>query len=208
MRLPSLALTCFVVVVALGAAAPAAAQFRNNGVQLPNVGYMGLGSTFDPAYDAITGDPSPWNTSDHATIGAGIFTALGYDLWFDNQAAIGMGLEIEVGNGRTDRAPVFSLSISSGLRYNFMNERIRPFVSTHVHYLQLINPGGATLPQNFFLEGQPFWVGLRGGGGIEWIFGDEMSVQIEAGLLGLFAPSSDGYFLPASTVRLAYQVYF
>ena len=187
-------------------AAPAHAQFyRNNGISFQG-GWLGLGSTFDGALNAITGQPKSWNVVDQPTLGIGYFSAIGYSMWFDNQVALGGSVErITVG---TQQKPVFSLSVSSGLRYNFMDERVRPFLSAHVLYLQLINVANADLPQNLLLGGQPFWVGLQGGGGLEWIFGDEQGVQIEAAMVGLIGFNKTGFLLPAATARLSYNVYF
>jgi hypothetical protein len=48
--------------------------------------------------------------------------------------------------------------------------------------------------------------------GYEYIFGDEMSVQLELGLVGFLVPDGQrgigSLFLPASTARLSYNIYF
>jgi hypothetical protein len=220
MRLLSLAV--FVVVGALSF--PAQAQFRNQGIQAPNVGWLGLG-TWDrvlhggkPAeqnLDVLGGKPDPgWNMWDQPTLGAGYFFAVGYDLWVDNQVAIGAMTTIL---DQSDQAtPVITLAVSSGLRYNFLAERVRPFVSMHVQYLQLLAFPGADLvapiPGNEFLGNTPFFVGLRPGGGIEWIFGEEQSIQAELGVIGFLVPDKNrgagGLFLPGSVARLSYNIYF
>ncbi|HEY1101646.1 MAG TPA: hypothetical protein VGF99_22090, partial [Myxococcota bacterium] len=119
-------------VVALAGAAPAEAQyFRNNGIGV-QVGWKGLGSTID----GLTG-LKLWNVSDQVTIGAGYFTAVGYNLWFDIlQAEIGIGAERQVRN--REPGPMFSFSGTTGLRYFFLEERFRPYVGGHIQYLQLI----------------------------------------------------------------------
>jgi hypothetical protein len=204
-----------------GAGGAQAQMFRNQGVQF-NLGYLGLGTLWDQAL----GGPA-WNMDDQVTLGAGHTLALGYNLWFDNTVAIGGG-KIRVSELTDQIEPVFSLSISTGLRYVFLEERLRPFISGNIHYLQIIavtpNP---PVPVNAFLGAAPFWVGARGGGGVEYIFGDEMSVMAELSLVGFFglnqAPcfgtirkdnSCDGeqagqsFVVPASVSRLSYLVYF
>lgn len=214
----------FVSSVALSAA-PARAQFRNQGIQAPNVGWLGLGSTWDTimhggsAAEQNLNVPGAkpefgWNLIDQPTIGAGYFFAIGYDLWVDNQVAIGaMTTVIDDQDART---PVITLAASSGIRYNFLSERVRPFIGAHIQYLQLLAfpAAGATapIPGNSFLGNTPFFIGLRPSGGVEWIFGDEMSVMAELGIIGFLVPDADrgagGLFLPSSLARLSYNIYF
>ena len=210
---PAMRSSRFILLVVLGlaCAAPAQAQyFRNHGIQAPNIGWMGLGST----WDTVTGQRM-WNIHDQVTIGSGFFTALGYQFWFDNQASLGASSVI-ISNETFE--PIFSLNISSGLRYNFLEERLRPFVSAHIHYLQIISvTPNPPIPVNAFLGNSPFWVGLRAGGGVEWFFADEMAVQVELAMLGLAGANSgppasvDGrgtLVLPATVGRLSYNIYF
>jgi hypothetical protein len=205
-------------------ALPARAQFRNQGIQAPNIGWLGL-STWDTLMhggraarqnlDVPNGVPEfGWNLIDQPTVGAGYFFAVGYDLWIDNQVAIGAFTTVT--DQQSSRTPVLSLAASSGIRYNLLSERIRPFLSAHIQYLQLIAlpAAGATapIPGNNFLGNTPFFVGLRPGGGVEWIFGNEMSLQAELGVIGFIVPDPNrglgGLFLPASLARLSYNIYF
>src|SRR5688572_29509190 len=113
-------------------AEPAAAQFRNNGVQ-PTVGYLGLGSIWDRAINggriaeqnADQGSDAAvdegWNMTDQPTVGVAYFRAIGYQLWWDNSFVVGVGTTIlDVDDEPT---PLITTSLSTGLRYNFLEER-------------------------------------------------------------------------------------
>lgn len=193
----------------LAAASPAQAQFfRNNGISVL-AGWKGLGSTFD----GLTGSKI-WNMSDQGTIGLGYYTALGYQLWFDIlQAEIGMGAERLV-TGRQP-GPIFSFSATSGVRYIFLEERVRPFVSAHLQYLQIIpvieNP---EIPTNALTGNAPFWVGARLGGGCEFFIMDEVSLLAHVGMTaftGLNSPPPGGvttFVLPQANAGLNANIYF
>jgi hypothetical protein len=198
-----------VFLAALSSASPAQAQFfRNNGISVLT-GWKGLGSTFD----GLTGSKI-WNMSDQGTIGLGYYTALGYQLWFDIlQAEIGMGAE-RIVTGRQP-GPIFSFSATSGVRYIFLEERIRPFVSAHLQYLQIIpvvaNP---EIPTNALTGNAPFWVGARVGGGCEFFIMDEVSLLGHvgiAGFTGLNSPPPGGvttFVLPQANAGLTANIYF
>jgi hypothetical protein len=174
------------------------------------VGWKGLGTT----WDTIVGQ-TLWNVSDQVTVGAGYYTAIGYQLWFDVvQAEIGMGAE---GIVARDRLPMFSFSGTSGIRYFFLEERVRPYVGAHIQYLQLIPvAAGSNVPNNAFTGNAPFWVGLRVGGGVEWYFQDEMSLVAGlhlAGFTGLNTPppvggSAQTFVLPQASGGLNLNIYF
>ena len=204
-----LVLAC-VVVSSWLLAAPAEAQFfRNNGIGV-QFGWKGLGSTFD----GLTGQKI-WNTTDQATVGMGYYQALGYQLWFDIlQAEIGMGAERIAPEGR-DIAPIFSFSATTGVRYIFLEERFRPFIGAHVQYLQIL-PVAADpdIPINALTGNAPFWVGLRLGGGVEYFFGDDISLIAGlhlAGFAGLNEPPKNGlqsFILPQASGGLNLNIYF
>jgi len=205
-----------VVLAALCASSRAEAQyFRNQGLQLPNAGWLGL-STWDHllngGHAATDIDDDGWNIWDQPTLGAGYFFAIGYNLWLDSQAAIGASTTTVSSSAAAE--PVLTLAISSGLRYNFMEERHRPYVAAHIQYLQLIalTNGTAEIPGNEFLGNTPFFIGFRPGVGYEYIFGDEMSVQAELGIIGFVVPDGQrgigSLFLPASVARVSYNIYF
>lgn len=211
------------------------AQFRNNGVIMPSVGYHGLGEQdiatqlIGQALEPVNQDVADtikefeWNSSPHLTIGAGYIRALGYNLWLVNEFAIGGGFAIK----STDQFywPVFSIHASTGLRYNILDEEYRPYVCGYVHYIQLFSHPNAQIRQNeFFGLLDPgilgsFWVGARAGGGFEWffmsslrkwgidvpIFYDEMSLQAEGSLAGFVNLAAP---LVSGVARFSYLVYF
>ncbi len=208
MSLRRLTLVVVLFVAALGASDAQAQFFRNNGISIVG-GWKGLGTTFDGTTGQIL-----WNVEDQVTIGAGYFTAIGYDLWFDILSAeIGIGGERLV-DGR-EPGPMFSFSATSGLRYQFLSEKIRPFVGAHLQYLQLIpvlpNP---KIPTNSLTNETPFWVGLRLGGGCEFFVMDEVSLMASlhiAGFTGLNSPPDGGsptFVLPQASGNLSANIYF
>lgn len=144
-----------------------------------------------------------WQTSDQITLGVGYFRAMGYQLFWDNQTVVGFGGTQNLG---TAAKTVVSLNVSTGLRYNFLDERHRPFVSGHFHYLQIMNTEGTGVQGNPALGGALFWVGARIGGGYEWFFAEEMSVMGE--LNGIVFANLDQNPKFSSVARLSWNVYF
>lgn len=203
----------FVVAIGLCAAPDAHAQFRNMGVQF-SVGWLSLGTSLDWLNQQIPDYSAPWNVHDHVTLGAGYFIFVGYHLRLDSQVVLGGGTDIYGAN----ITPVFDLQVSQGMRYMFMNEKHRPFVSAHIQYLNLFVPSGRAnvndgdplrpLPGNDFILGQPFWVGLRAGGGYEWIFAEEQGLEVELGLVGLFGFYAGDLIRPSAVGRVAWNIYF
>jgi hypothetical protein len=198
------ALLPLVVVLGMFAAAPAQAQYRNLGVQLPNVGWLALGTSTDFLNRQINN--ADWNATDQFTIGAGFFAAIGYQMWTDNQVAIGIG-SVAISN-KANPEPVFSLSVSTGLRYMFLDEKVRPFISGHIHLLTLINPLGAAIPTNDVLNATPTWIGPRLGGGVELFFIEEQSLSFEVGAIMLLGFAEGGIIRPSALGRASWNVYF
>lgn len=211
------------VVAAATWAEPAHAQFRNNGVQA-QLGYLGLGSVWDRVLnggriaeqnidqgtDAAVDEG--WNMTDQPTLGVAYYRAIGYQLWWDNQVVVGVGTTIiDVDDEPT---PVVTTSISSGLRYNFLEERHRPYVTASLHYLQMFGLGATAppIPANVNFGNTPFFIGMRPGVGYEWVFGDEQSVQAELTLAGFLVFDEKrgiaNLFLPATVARFGYNIYF
>lgn len=223
MRSSSFLVVAVALLVGVAWAEPAAAQFRNNGVQ-PTIGYLGLGSLWDRAINGGSiaeqnADQGPdaavdegWNMTDQPTVGVAYFRAIGYQLWWDNSFVVGVGTTIlDVDDEPT---PLVTTSLCTGLRYNFLEERHRPFVSGHLHYLQVIALGGAVppIPANVNFGNTPFFIGFRPGVGYEWVFGDEQSLQAEISLAGFLVFDDKrglgNLFLPASVARIGYNIYF
>ena len=175
------------------------AQFRNNGIYLPSLGWMGFGTSTNAIN---TANNQEWETTDHWTLGAGYFTAIGYQLWWDNQTYIGFGQPLLLGVDKT----LVSLSVSSGLRYNFLRHKHRPFVSGNFHYLQFMNIEGTAIKGNPNLNNTAMWIGLRPGGGYEYFVAPEMSLMGELNYI-LFV-SLDQPVRHSLASRLSFNVYF
>jgi hypothetical protein len=201
-----------VALLAMVMMSPAAsAQYLRNQSMHFGLGWQALGTT----WDAILGDRY-WNVTDQPLIVTGYSMAIGYQTFFDLQATLGGGF-IKAFDG-TDAPPVFSFSVSPGLRYNFLEERIRPFVAGYIDLpfsvVDLTN--SPFVPRNLVLAGAPaLWAGLRAGGGVEWIALDEVGFQIDltmAGYLGLLNQAPQGgrtsVVLPSTSARLLTNVYF
>lgn len=162
-----------VATLVFGVAAPAAAQFRNNSFQF-ELGGMGYGTTMDVLLRPIG---AQWVITDQITLSAGGMRMISDNIWYDGDATVGVGQGIANGAGF---AGVFSASTSQGIRYNFLDEKHRPFVAGHLVINSLFAPFelAAPPPVNTIL-GQSLWIGARLGGGYEYYFMDEISVQGE-----------------------------
>ena len=99
-----------------------------------------------------------------------------------------------------------SLSVSSGLRYNFLRHKHRPFVSGNFHYLQFMNIEGTAIKGNPNLNNTAMWIGLRPGGGYEYFVAPEMSLMGELNYI-LFV-SLDHPVRHSLASRLSFNVYF
>ena len=188
----------FVLSTAFGAQA-AKAQFRNHGVYLPSIGWSGFGNSTNAIN---SGNNQEWETTDHWTIGSGYFSAIGYQLWWDNQTYLGFGQPLQLGLDKT----LVSLSVSSGLRYNFLRHKHRPFVNANFHYLQFFNIEGTAIKGNPNLGNTALFLGLRPGAGYEVFVGDEISIMSELNYM-LFV-SLDLPVRHAFASRLSFNVYF
>ena len=125
-----------------------------------------------------------------------------------------MGAERIAPPGR-DIAPIFSFSATTGVRYIFLEERLRPFVGAHVQYLQILPVAAdSDSPNNALTGNAPFWVGLRVGGGVEYFVVDDVSLLAGlhlAGFAGLNDPPKDGlqtFVLPQVSGGLNVNIYF
>ena len=206
MYLPRMRLRSFIVAAVLFVcAAPAQAQFFRNNAFSFDLGWQGMGSTFD----SIAGDPL-WNINDQLTIGAGYTGAAGYQLWYDLHTSLGMST---VRITDLDIEPIVTLNIWTGIRYHFLEEGLRPFVSIAGQFLQVIT-ASKNIPLNALFGNTPCWVGARLGGGVEYFFVEDQSLILDAQLaayLGANSPPPEGIaslVLPSTLVRLAYQIYF
>lgn len=147
-----------------------AQYFSNNAVSIPTIGWMGFNTTTS-FMEAIK--DNPWPSSDQIQVGFGYMHALtmGYKLWYIVQTSVGFGYAENLSNN--PHHVVVSLNVSSGLRFNFLTRRHRPFIQGQLEWLQIFNTPDTS--------GAPFWLGFTAGPGYEWIFAEDMGIQIEAG---------------------------
>jgi hypothetical protein len=200
-----------VVVLMCAAATTAHAQyFRNAGVR-GHVGWLGLGSSMDGLFNKKL-----WNATDQVTFGATGFYSIGYNTWYEATAVLGFG-GVRIASPGVPNPVVISLQVDlAGFRYMFLEERFRPYVAAGLPVMTLFgNAFPGDLPANSFLGSAPIWIGGRVGGGIEYIFGDEMSLNLDVGVTGFFglgnAPPINGDFsavMPATQAKLGFNIYF
>lgn len=173
-----------------------AQYFGNHSVQLPVVGWMFLGTL-----DGL--NPSPWGTTDQIQIGTGYMHAIGgYNLWYANETLVGFSYATYPGAPPSRIAVGFDMA--NGLRYNFMWERWRPFVSLFLDYFQISD--GRQNVSFPFLFTTKWWLGLRGGGGLEYIFDPNMSLEVAAGYLVML--DFENPIRQSLLARLSYRLYF
>ncbi|MFH1810197.1 MAG: hypothetical protein ABIJ09_15735 [Pseudomonadota bacterium] len=183
-----------VLVVALLAPTAARAQFRNNGIFLPQVGYLTL---------ELFG-VNDIGSSDAVLLGVGGSNSIGYNFWVTYRLMLGFSLPI---HDTTPDEPqmLTSLSAISGIRYNFLDEDIRPYVEADLHYLWFLYTVTG-LQGNPALGGQAMFLAARGAGGLEWYFHEEMSLSVE--LAGEFFFTIGSIYFPAVSVLAGYTVYY
>jgi hypothetical protein len=168
---------------------PAAPSFRNEALILPAVGWLGL-RTADVVVPA-----RGWSVWDQPTIGAGYRRAIGYQLWLDVEADVGMSTTASSLSAASEA--VATLRVGSALRYDLLDGDIRPYVAARLEFLQLFPAPSADVPTNGLLQ----WP----------VFVEELSVQLELGATGFIVPHErglGGVFLPAPSVRLSWNIYF
>ena len=183
--------------LALGLSQTSSAQyFGNNAFQAPFIGWMG----FDTTPVKLNDDKNlqPWQTTDQVQLGFGYMRTLmsGYRLWYTAQTAVGFGYAKNY--GQAAHLVLIGLNFGTGLRYKFLEKRHRPFIAGQFEYLQFFNLGDGS--------GRAFWIGLLFGPGYEWIFANNMGIQLETGahlLFDLLNPARMTW-----TARLSYMLYF
>jgi hypothetical protein len=167
------ALSALLVIGTLMFAASASAQYRNNALEVTS-GWAFMGS-LDPINESYA-SLNAWGVTDQFVIGAGIKSAIGYSAFFESEASLGFGGGINVG---AVAKTVVGLYLSAGGRYNFLDEKFRPFVAGHIQYLQFFNTEGTEVRGNAALGGAALWVGLRPVVGAEYFFMEENSLQVD-----------------------------
>ncbi len=188
-----------IVLFALFIAVNANAQyFNSNAFQLPMIGWMGMGTTAGAGFLRPDPDPNPWPSTDQLQIGLGYQYALsGYSLWWINQFSIGLGYAKNT--TLSSQQVLTGMTALTGLRYNFATLAWRPFISGGVGMTNIFMDASTT-------TGARAWMNFQAGPGIEWIFTDEMSVQLETGALVFLDFQRDARF--SYVARLSYLIYF
>lgn len=186
------------LVFSLAFSYEASAQyFSRNSVQLPAIGWMAMDSSFG-AVNKIK-----WGMTDQIQIGTGYARDIwDLKLWWLSETAVGFGFVNYLG-APPSRVAV-TLQGSTGLKYNFLTQRWRPFAGAMVEVLQIFN--AQKNASSLFIPSTPTWGALRPMIGLEWIFGIDMSVEAELGyvlLMNFEDPVRHG-----AMARLAYRLYF
>lgn len=204
-----LPLTCFFVsggilvrqllyfLVLFGVAQNAQAQyFARNCVQLPSIGWMAMDSSFARV------NPYTWGVNDMVQIGTGYARdLLDLKLWWVSETSVGFG-QVNLPGAPASRVAI-TVQGSTGLRYNFHTERWRPFTGFMLEIFQIFNQQ----PDPYgFQTATPTWAALRPFAGIEWIFTDDMSVELQAGYILLI--NFEDPVRQSIMARVAYKLYF
>ncbi|MES2503647.1 MAG: outer membrane beta-barrel protein [Myxococcota bacterium] len=177
-----------------------AQYFNNNAFQL-SVGWMGMDST--ASFMTPTNATNPWPTSDQLQIGLGYQYALsGYNLWWVTQSELALGYAKNY--GLSDSQILTGITAFTGLRYNFATLAWRPFVMGGVGLLTLFTDPNSVTSTNGTTSRS--WMTFQVGPGIEWIFTDEMSFQLETGGLAFLDFQRAARF--SYVARLSYLIYF
>lgn len=177
------------------------AQYFNTNAFQFILGWTG----FDTTAKFLRPDPDPnkWPSSDQVQIGLGYqYALMGYDLWWVTQSSISLGYAKNY--GLADTTILAGIDAMTGLRYNFATVAWRPFVMGGIGLFSIFsNPNAAntsTEPSN------KSWMTLQLGPGIEYIFTDEMSFQLDAGALMFMDFQREARFSYA--IKLSYLFYF
>lgn len=177
-----------------------AQYFSENAFQVPLIGWMGMNTTAN--FLRPSPDPDPWPSTDQVQIGLGYQYALsGYDLWWVTQSSLSLGYARNY--GLSSDQVLTGFTALTGLRYNFATLTWRPFILGGVGLVTLFTDPNATGQSNTSARS---WMTLQAGPGIEWVFTDEMSVQLETGALIFLDFQRSPRF--SYVARLSYLIYF
>lgn len=147
-------------------------------------------------------DAHPWPTTDLLQIGLGYQYALsGYDLWWVTQTALSLGYAKNY--GLLDTQVLTGMMAFTGLRYNLATFEWRPFVMGGIGLLTLFTNPNASTTTNTSAQS---WMTFQAGPGLEWVFADEMSFQLETGALAFLDFQLAARF--SYVARLSYLFYF
>lgn len=182
------------ICAALLTSSPAQAQFRNNGIYLPQTGYLSL--------ELING-PEKFGSSDAGFIGFGGLSSLGYNFWATYR--LWLGFSLPTGN-HTGADMLTTLHVIPGIRYNFLDEEFRPYVEAGFQTMWFLYTEGSNVPVNQALGNKAIFGGPRAAAGFEWYVYDEMSVSAE---VAAHLYLTIGTFVAVGTsAMLGYTVYY
>lgn len=146
---------------------PAQAQFRNNGIYLPQTGYFSL---------ELMNGQQKFGSSDGGFIGFGGLSSLGYNFWATYRLWLGFSLTT---GDHAGPDMLTTLHIIPGIRYNFLDEEFRPYVEGGFQTMWFLYTDGTNVPVNAALGDKAIFGGPRLAAGFEWYFYDEMSISAE-----------------------------
>lgn len=161
-----LGLTAAVLLAALLLPGLSQAQFRNNGIYLPQLGYMSL--------SLINGDEK-FGASDAGFFGVGGLNSIGYNFWVTYRLWVGFSAALGDHSGSDVLVTVNAIP---GIRYNFLDEEFRPYAELGFHTMWFPYTEGSNVPVNPIFK-QAMFGAPRPAVGFEWYFYEEMSVTAE-----------------------------
>lgn len=186
---------CFLMLS--GMSSDAFAQyFARNSVQLPCVGWLGLDSSFSGANDPT------WGADDQIQVGTGYARDLSaLKLWWITETAFGISY-VNYPGAPSSRMAI-SIQGGTGIKYNFLVQYWRPFIGLMAEVFQIFN----FQDSRFISEvAAPTWGALRPMLGLEWMFANDMSLEVESGYIMLI--NFEDPVRHSALVRLAYRLYF
>lgn len=192
-HMPALIVT-LVLGLGLAIAQPAQAQFRNNGIYLPQVGYLSL---------ELMNGGDKFGSSDAGIVGLGGLSSLGYNFWATYR--LWLGFSLTTGN-HTGPDMLTTLNIIPGIRYNFLDEEFRPYVEGGFQTMWFLYTDGTNVPSNQALGGQTVFGGPRAAVGFEWYFYEEMSLTVEAAAHLYLTIGT--FIAPGISTLVGYTVYY
>lgn len=199
MPCPRFLLPTLALAAALALAPSAHAQFRNNGIYLPQVGYMALETlNFGQQY----------GSTDALLFGVGGHNSIGYNFWITYR--LWLGFSFPTGDTPADAPGVLTaLHLMPGVRYNFLDEEVRPYAEVGFDTMWFLYTDNTNVVGNPALGGAAVFGGPRLAGGLEWYFLEEMSFVFELGAhLHLSIGTNTLFWAPGLSGLVGYTVYY
>ncbi len=189
-----IALPVALLLLALAWPGQARAQFRNNGIYLPQLGYLSL---------ELFNGPSKFGSSDAAFFGAGGMNSLGYNFWVTYRLWVAFSATT---GDHTGSDVLTTMHVIPGIRYNFLDEEFRPYAELGFQTMWFLYTEGTNVPPNTALGDQALFGGPRLAAGFEWYFYEEMSLSAEVG--GHLYLTIGTFLAPGLSGMLGYSVYY